>query len=253
MMRTIAIIGVMATALFRAVGQPGPPAFDVVSVKPNLLAPRPGGINPFVFLPNGFTATNATLEELISVSYATRRIQIRGGPAWIDSDRFDVIAKTDPAAGEMKGPQLLPMIRSLLKERFRLELHTENEERTVYALMSGRTPPKVTRAKEDEESGFDSTATRMSFRRVRIVGLVNTLANVLQTPVVDQTGVEGFFTFTLDLSQESSGAAGEISASANFAEAFLSAVRNQLGFRIEKQKAQVEMTVVDHAERPTAN
>lgn len=251
-MRPIAILAV--TALFRAAAQPAAPAFDIVSVKPNLLAPRPTGINPFVFSPNGFTATNATLEELILVSYSTRRIQVRGGPAWLDSDRFDVTAKTDPAAGEMKGPQLLPMIRTLLKERFHLQLHTETEERTVYALMSGRTPPKVTPAKDDEESGFDSTAARMSFRRLRIAGLVNTLSNVLQAPVLDQTGIQGFFTFTLDLSQESNGAAAELSpASANFAEAFLSAVRNQLGFRIEKQKAPLEITVVDHAEKPTAN
>jgi uncharacterized protein (TIGR03435 family) len=191
MMRAIAVIGVMATALFRATGQPATPAFDVVSVKPNLLAPRPAGVNPFVFSPNWFRATNATLEELILVCYSTRRIQVRGGPAWIDSDRFDVVAKTEPAAGEMKGPQLLPMIRNLLKERFRLELYTESEERTVYALMSRGTPPKVTRAKEDEEPGFDSTATRVSFRRMRIAGLVNTLANVPNTPVVDQTGMEG--------------------------------------------------------------
>ncbi len=89
-----------------APGQPPAPAprrvFEVASIKPNKSGPQPVGAwtNPLAYLPGGrFTATNVTLVELIITCYPTRRIQMRGGPDWIDADRFDVIAKADTADG----------------------------------------------------------------------------------------------------------------------------------------------------------
>lgn len=144
---------------------------------------------------------------------------------------------------------MLPRIRELLKERFALELHSETEERTVYALLPGKTP-SVQKAEDDDVAGFQASGASMSFTRIRMAGLVNTPSNVLHTPVVDRTGMEGFFTFTLDLSQQG----GDRPASPNaFADAMVDAVRDQLGLKLEKQKAPVEMTLIDRAEKPSEN
>jgi uncharacterized protein (TIGR03435 family) len=84
-----------------------------------------------------------------------------------------------------------------------------------------------------------------------LTGLVNTLANILHTPVVDGTGITGAFDFTLDPLQLSDPA--QPVTPDGWPDLVLAAVREQLGFKLEKQKAALEITVIDHAEQPTDN
>lgn len=89
--------------------------FDVTSIKPNNSGPRAKFDSPFVFSPSGrFTATDVTLTELIILAYQTRRIQMQGGPNWLDVDRFDVAAKADDAGGPVQGAQFPAMIQTML-------------------------------------------------------------------------------------------------------------------------------------------
>jgi uncharacterized protein (TIGR03435 family) len=76
--------------------------FEVASIrKTNAERPRVY-VTPFAFSPGGrFTATNVTLTDVIVLAYETRRIQMRGGPSWIDSERFDIVAKVDETAGQV--------------------------------------------------------------------------------------------------------------------------------------------------------
>jgi len=128
--------------------QPGSaaPAFEVASIKPNnsgdgriMLGNQPGR----------FTATNVTLRLLIRNAYQLQDFQISGGPGWLASDHFDIVAKIDaavqdeiaaagpPRAGQ--GPSKIQlMIRSLLADRFKLEVHTETKEQPIYALVMAR-------------------------------------------------------------------------------------------------------------------
>jgi uncharacterized protein (TIGR03435 family) len=77
--------------------------FEVASIRPNNSGPPKMYINPFVLAPGGrFTATNVTLVDVIVMAYQTRRIQMQGGPAWIDSDRFDIVAKADMDQGRIE-------------------------------------------------------------------------------------------------------------------------------------------------------
>src|SRR5687768_14839340 len=109
------------------------PAFEVVSVKPsNPDVPGASG------MPVGgrFTASNVTLRELVLRAYELFDSQLDGGPDWQTSRRFDIQAKArDPVAGMTA---MLPMLKTLLADRFNLKVHTERREMPVYALVVAR-------------------------------------------------------------------------------------------------------------------
>ena len=219
-----------------------------------------GWKDPFVFSAGGrFTATNVTLADLIVMAYRTRRIQMQGGPKWVDSERFDIAAEVDEADAT-KGEQSLladrfkvavPMIRALLEDRFKLVLHRETKEMFVYALEVGKTPPKLREAKEDEQPAtLPGDHGQIVFQKMPIVGFVNTIANILHVPVIERTGTTGFFDFTLDpmkFADQSQPASSE-----GYADLVHSAVE-ELGFKLEKTKVPLEITVIDRAEQPTDN
>jgi len=137
------------------------PAFEVASIKPNnsgdgrvMLGNQPGR----------FTATNVTLRLLIRNAYQLQDFQISGGPGWISSDHFDIVAKIDASVQDQiaaagppvpgQGPSKLQlMIRSLLAERFKLVVHTETKEQPIYALVlarsDGRLGPQLKKSETD--------------------------------------------------------------------------------------------------------
>ena len=229
--------------------------FEVASIRPNNAGRPTTYINPFVFAPGGhFTATNVTLVDVIVQAYQTRRIQMQGGPAWIDSDRFDIVAKADMDQGRIEPGQWTLMIKALLEDRFKLAVHKETKETQVYALLVGKNPPKLQPSKEGEQTTSTQGARgQINFQRIGVVGLVNTLSNILHTPVVDQTGITGSFDFTLDPMQFAAPPSPDSPVRPDFSELILTAVQEQLGFKFEKKKAPVEFTIIDHAEKPSEN
>jgi uncharacterized protein (TIGR03435 family) len=228
--------------------------FAVASIKPNQSGKR--ALQGYAYSPGGrFEATNATLVDMIVRVYPTRRIQMQGGPDWIDSARFDVIAKADPDDGEVAAEQWRLMVQVLLEDRFKLRFHTETREMPVLALVAGKTGPKLQPAKEGEETALlPGERGQMNFRKMSISGLVNTMSNILGTPVVDRTGLNGFFDFTLDPNQfAAQKSTGDPDGNPSFGELLVEAVREQLGLRLEKQKAALEITIIDRAEKPSEN
>lgn len=226
--------------------------FDLASIR-KIDADRPKVFTvPFSFSPGGrFAATNVTLTDIIVLAYKTRRIQMRGGPSWIDSDRFNIVAQTDAAPDEAKPGQWTPLVQALLEDRFKLRLHREMQETTVLALLPGKAPPHIQPAKEGEKTTFVGNRLQMQFVNMPIAGLVNTLANILHTPVIDKTGIAGFYDFTLDPFQLSD--PKQPVTPDEWPELVVTAVREQLGFKLEKQKAALEFTIIDHAEPPSEN
>jgi len=229
--------------------------FEVASIKPNRSAPQRGvQTNPFEFTPGGrFTATNVTLVDIIVMGYQTRRIQMQGGPDWIDSERFDIVAKADVADGEVKAGQWSQMLQALLEERFKLAFHRETKEMSVLALV-GKLPSAFQESKEGQTAFLPGEHGRMTFRHMQIAGLVNTVANVLRTPVIDGTGIKGFYDFALDPMQLADTGSGASSGAApSYANLLETALLEQLGFKLENRKAPLEIMVIDHASRPTEN
>jgi uncharacterized protein (TIGR03435 family) len=242
--------------LHRSVSDPSWTKFEVASIKPNNSGSRPVS-NPLNCLPGGrFTASNVTLVDMIVRIYSasTRRIQMQGGPDWIDSDRFDIVATPDTSNGVKPG-QCNLMIQSLLEDRFKLAFHTETKEMSVYALVKGKNPPKLQQTKDGEKTDvMPGPRGQMNFQRMSMLGLVNTVSNILQIPVVDATGITGFFDFTLDPGDfAATGANNSPLPPMGFGDLVVTAVQNELGFKLEKRKMPLEITIIDHAERPSEN
>lgn len=149
------------------------PTFEVASVRPNNSVSGQMGVS---IQPGGrFTATNVTLAMLIESAYDLGHHQMRGGPDWIRTDRFDVIAKAEPdISGSLRSPgsPLLHMLRSLLAERFKLAVREEPTVRPVYELQvvgpapaSGSLRLTVQRLRKDQTAGIWTSRTER--RRVR--------------------------------------------------------------------------------------
>ena len=140
----IALIGISLT-LNHVHAQEKPPAFEVVSVKPSSLnSSSPLGPIPMVMpAANGrFTATNVPLRLLVRMAYGVQDFQIDGGPSWQMSQRFDITAKAeDGTAATMQA--VLPMLKTLLADRFKLKVHTETRELPVFALVIAREDGKL--------------------------------------------------------------------------------------------------------------
>jgi uncharacterized protein (TIGR03435 family) len=156
--------------------------FEVASIKPNTSGIPRVVSNPFNYSPNGrYTATNVTLVDImVGGVYQTRRIQIRGSPAWIDSERFDISAMAPAGGGggtrnQIKRDQWNAMIQGLLEDRFKLKVHRETRELPVYALVSGKTPPNLKESSKEAAPTYSGgDRGQLNFQHMPLVALVNT-------------------------------------------------------------------------------
>jgi uncharacterized protein (TIGR03435 family) len=125
----------------------GAPAFEVASVKVNRSEPN---TMSFGMPPGRFTATNMPLRMLIMQAYQLSNYQLVGGPNWLDTDRFDIVAKTPDGAPP---EQTRLMLRALLADRFKLVVHTETRDTPTYSLVlarsDGQLGPKLAKTTED--------------------------------------------------------------------------------------------------------
>lgn len=148
-MRYVAVVILLAAAVASAQlpqsADTAAPTFEVASVKPNRTG-APGG--SFVMPPGRFTATNIPLKVLITNAYQLSFFQVVGGPGWVGTDRFDIAAKAPDGAPP---EQTRAMVRTLLKERFKLVVHMETQDTPIYALVRAgdRLGPKLTRSTMD--------------------------------------------------------------------------------------------------------
>src|SRR4051794_26127993 len=121
--------------------------FDVASVKTSATLVGKDVVVPFTISPTGFTGHNVTLKRLIVQAYGVEPFQVVGGPAWLDSNEYDIEARTSaPASGE----QMRGALRMLLAERFGLKAHTGSVVKQVYELRPDRNGVGIHPIKEGE-------------------------------------------------------------------------------------------------------
>jgi uncharacterized protein (TIGR03435 family) len=221
-----------------------PPAFDVASVKASKMAsPRNQTADP-----GGIVYTNVTLGDCIEAAWNVRQYQI-SGPEWLQSDRFDIAARVEGAAGK---DRLMLMLQTLLADRFKLRLHRETIERAVYVLVTAKNGPRLHAAEDESGTGSALVEGGIAFQKTSMRALADYLAGLsaIDRPVVDRTGLKGGFDFTLRLFEERPGMrAFDRKFAMKNAEHVFTDLQEQLGLKLEPSKAPVEILVIDHAEK----
>jgi uncharacterized protein (TIGR03435 family) len=228
-----------------------PPAkleFEVASVKPS----QPGASAAAIrILPGGQTylLTNVTLKNMIFVAYDVTADRVSGGPNWADSDRFDVEGKTDHATTR---PERMQLLQALLADRFKLVLRRQTKEAPVYALTVDKRGLKL---HENTDKGLSQMTPiargQTNFHNIPMQVLTGQfLTGASARPVVDETGLKASYDFDLKYTPDPQG--GAAASDSTFPD-LATALREQLGLRLEPQKRPVDFLIIDHAERPTDN
>ncbi len=235
------------------------PAFEVATIKPS--GPEERGPR-FEFQRRRFSVIHTSLNDLIRFSYGLQQRQIAGAPDWVNSENYDISAEPD-GEGEPSIKQWQSMVKILMADRFQLQLHYEKRELTVYVLTVARTGAKMIRSQSDP-----GTPPGLGFGPPGNFGATNaTMADVaealgqgaLDQPVVDQTGLTGRFDFRLTWTPDEAhfGAVGgskpSPTESADAPPDLFTAIQEVLGLKLLSTKAPVDVLVIDHAEKPSAN
>lgn len=290
-----AITGMLYAPTSRAQSPTTGQTFEAASIKPNPGCGGPGRGSGGRPSPGRLTLECAQLRDLILTAYGIYgngssanprgfRMQVLGGPGWIDSDGYDIVANTEgnPPASQIYGP----MLRALLEDRFKLKVHRETKEVPVYLLTAAKGGAKLEPAKEGSCVSSDinhalpppaSGQPRTMACGSQITGPDGTfdmygatleslsiqLALRLDRDVIDKTGMAGMFDIHLKLSRADLAlkvvAGSEIDPSAPVVAAdsggpsIFSALPQQLGLKLEPGKGPVEFLVIDQIEKPSGN
>ncbi len=235
------------------------PAFEVATIKPSKPETQGRG---FMVRGRQFSTLNTSLSDLITFAYGLHPRQITGGPAWMESDKYDLAAKPD-GEGQPNDKQWKMMVQKLLADRFKLSFHRDKKELSAYALVVGKTGPKLTKS-EGDPNGLPGLFFRglgvLPARNATMVDFAGTMQTaVLDRPVVDQTGLSGRYDFLLTWTPDETQFVGlgvKIPPATDNADAppdLFTAIQQQLGLKLESTKAPVEVLVIDQAEKPSAN
>lgn len=190
------------------------------------------------------TLDDASLRQIVGHAFSVQRVRVLNCPSWSDSKGFDVIARAE--AADATEDQIRRMLQTLLLERFELAAHCETRDMQAYALVVGKNGPKVRDAAAGDKGGLDDRPRQLVFKKTPISGLAALLANILDTPVEDMTGLKGLYDFTLP-------AGDGVGPGVNDPRETLPEAVKSIGFKLESRKMPVEVVVVDHAEEPSPN
>ena len=270
---------VLATAAFplRVAGQnPDVPTFEVTSIRPQTGEP---GFIPSS--PNQFVNASATLKSLITWAWDIRDFQVDGGPDWVDSERFDVSARSPRPVSEAT---MRLMVRRLLAERFQLRSRVESRQMQRYVLRTARADgspgpglksapincaqvlaerfgaPAPDGSVEPEcawRVGISPPVARMFADGAPIPQFAALLERFLRRKVVDATGLKGAYDIRLEFSSDQLPMAGP-PADAPAAQprdglSLVTALQDQLGLRLQSERGPVDVLVIESAQRPTPN
>lgn len=254
---------------------PAPTEFEVADVKPTAPDTRPGG--RFQMQPGGrFTSQGMPMRFLVGRAFPEfSNDQLIGVPGWADTERFGITALAPAGAQQLQpfidADQLAPMMRTLLADRFKMTYHTEERTLPAYSLVTVK--PKMKKA-DPESRIFCRNMPQPSARpgeitftcqNASMAQLAERLRNTgpgLTSPVLDATGIEGGWDFTLTFSQlpavlNAPGRGGDSAAPGVIPQAsdpsggytIFEALEKRLGLKLEKQQRTMPVIVIDHIER----
>ena len=225
-------------------------SFETASVKPHeaggpcqsMIEPMTGG---------GLRVDCVNVKLLIAYAYEVQNYQITGGPSWIDSDRWNIIAKapsvdkaltyenmTD-AQRKDSNELIRRRLQALLADQFHLAIRRESREQSVYALTVAKGGPKLKESEDQSKSGLIARGRgRLLSRGALLDQAVQLLAVDLGRPVVNQTGLTKHYDYEIHFNNE---------------DVTVFTAIQELGLKLEATRAPVETLVIERAEKPSGN
>jgi uncharacterized protein (TIGR03435 family) len=239
------------------------PSFEVATIKPN-----DSGATRLQHLRwNGhdFNTTATSLEDLIVFSYAVQAKQIVGGPSWMSSERYDIVAIPD-VEGQPNMEQQRIMVRKLLADRFQLKFHKETRDMSAFVLTVDKGGAKIAHTElNGPMAGFGMrpatgglTLTMNNGTMQDFTSFLLQMVVMLDRPVVDNTGLRGKFDLTLTFLPDETQfngrpPIGKLADGVEPAPTLFEALRQQLGLKLSPEKTAVEVIAIDHVEKPSPN
>jgi uncharacterized protein (TIGR03435 family) len=271
------------------------PTFDVASIKKHVPDANGGKEGVTMGGPDisQFRATNVTAKMLIETAYNVNDFQIAGGPAWIDSEHWDINAKVGDSLvaqleklphREQQAQQAL-MVRSLLLDRFKLQVTRSTKDGNVLALVVAKGGPKLKEVAppNPQASGapppagpiapgqprgpapgqallmMNNNLVTLAANGVPIASLVNQLSMQIGEKVADQTGLKGTYQYTLQFApQRALGdmhppPAAEAAAPDSDTSSIFTALQEQLGLKLQSTKGSIDTITIDQIQQPSPN
>jgi len=232
------------------------PSFDAADVH---VSPR--SANPNVQSLGGFVRggryqfRNATMVDLVASAFGVEPEKVLGGPSWLETDRFDILAKA-PAAATNATAKL--MLRSLLADRFKLVIHNEDKPMNAYVMTAAKPGTQIKQSTAGGPTNCDGQPTDppntvIACKNMTMAVLAQVLRQVdpvtFDTPITDMTGMEGSWDFQLTFTNRLA-----LASAGKGAIPLQEAVEKQLGIKLELQKRAIATVLVDSVNRkPTDN
>ena len=234
------------------------PALDVATIKPS----QPDE-QRLVYVEGTHLSTRVTtLVDLMTFAYSVHALQITGGPAWVRSDRYDVLMQPNPG-GRPSTAQMRSIMQGLLADRFQLKLHHATKELEVYAIVPSKRGAHLAPTTAEEAAANTATGASALGRMVAKNASVAEFANLmnrymdLQWPVVDDTHIAGKFDFDItwipNSSQPGVTAPPPREGSPPPAADLFAAMDEQLGLELKGRKESTDVLVIDAVDKPSEN
>lgn len=252
-----------------------PPAFEVASVKPNN-AGRMGYQRFILQAGDRLTSENFLLLNFITEAYLNKHAELIDPPNWITEERYDINAKAEKPVSR---DEMRLMLRSLLADRFKLAVHTENREGEIFALVIARKDGKLgphlrpaaktcaelraeTESPDADPCGVGSIANvlfrgTMRARGFRLSDVMGRMQREAGRRIVDKTGLTGAFdwelTFTPAVFTNPNFPPERLGGVDPDGPSIFTALQEQWGLKLEPQKDVGKVLIIDHVERPKPN
>ncbi len=239
--------------------QSAPPSFEVASIRPSQ-TPQGKGLpslrEDISSSPDTLNLRNVTLPTTIRYAYKLSTYEI-SAPQDLGDKRFDIIGKASSATTE---GQMRLMLQALLKERFKLVFHRQPQDLPGFAIVQGKTAPKVTQAEGGGEGSMTGGGLVFEARKMPLSRLADIVSGALRMPVLDMTGLPGTYDFKLDLrpyvAARQSDAPLVNRDTPGMTDALIdvatAALQEELGLKLEQRKVRLEVLVVDQADKTPA-
>jgi uncharacterized protein (TIGR03435 family) len=259
----VVLVGITARLLTHAQSRPKFDAFEVATIKPaGLDGPAAQGRWIRMESANRFVAHNHAVRTLVAAAYDLAPEAISGGPSWVDSDRWEILAKT-PGDVRPTPNEQMSMLRQLLSSRFNLSFHREVKEFAIFALIVAPGGPKLKQTTISPDAtpegpplvafALSPTLVRLPARYLSMTEFASLLQrSPLDRPVLDRTGLTDRYDFDLEFAPDESLWGGVLRRPENSDKpSLIPAMREQLGLNLESTRGPVDAIVLDRVDRPT--